>query len=362
MFRGTTPKLEFIFDYNLEDLNIEEFYITIKQGSKLISEKSLKDITISKNKAIISLTQSETLSMRETYNVLMQARLKVNGEAYATDIVSVGVAAILKDGVIPGGSVDPDTPDKPGCDCGTIDYNDLENKPTKLSDFINDGVFITNTVNDLINYYTKEEINNLVTTIPKFSISVVNELPTENISSTTIYLVPSNSSANDIYKEYIYVNNNWELLGIQKIDLTDYYNKTEINTLLSSKVNIYNLYTNLNGTFSTITLSDSISNYDAIGIYYFWESSSSDGTNYIQVLPSFNNLTLNWITPPLDGNGIQFASYKITISGNTITFYSYSLYRNVYITATSATMEENQFIGNYILHTPYITKVVGYKY
>ena len=122
------------------------------------------------------------------------------------------------------------------------------------------------------------------------------------------------------------------------------------------------LYTNLNGTFSTITLSDSISNYDAIGIYYFWESSSSNGTNYIQVLPSFNNLTLNWTTPPADGNGIQLASYQITISGNTITFYSYSVYRNVYITATSATREENQFIGNYILHTPYITKVVGYKF
>lgn len=258
MFRGTTPKLEFIFDYNLEDLNIEEFYITIKQGSKLISEKSLKDITISKNKAIISLTQSETLSMKETYNVLMQARLKVNGEAYATDIVSVGVASILKDGTIPGGSVDPDNPDSPGCDCGTIDYNDLKNKPTKLSDFINDGVFITNTVNDLINYYTKsqtytkEEVNNLLTIIPKFDIDVVSELPTENISSTTIYLLPSNSSSNDMYKEYIYVNSNWELLGIQKIDLTDYYNKTEINTLLSSKVNTSDLATETtNGLMSS---------------------------------------------------------------------------------------------------------------
>lgn len=258
MFRGTTPKLEFIFDYNLEDLNIEEFYITIKQCNKLISEKSLKDITISKNKAIISLTQSETLSMKETYNVLMQARLKVNGEAYATDIVSVGVASILKDGTIPGGSVNPDNPDNPGCDCGTIDYNDLENKPTKLSDFINDGVFITNTVNDLINYYTKsqtytkEEVNNLVSVIPKFDIDVVSELPTENISSTTIYLLSSNSSANDMYKEYIYVNNNWELLGIQKIDLTDYYNKTEINTLLSSKVNTSDLATETtNGLMSS---------------------------------------------------------------------------------------------------------------
>lgn len=40
---------------------------------------------------------------------------------------------------------------------GTTDYNDLINKPTKLSDFTNDGVFVTNTTDDLVNYYTKAE-------------------------------------------------------------------------------------------------------------------------------------------------------------------------------------------------------------
>ena len=295
MFRGTTPKLEFIFDYNLEELNIEEFYITIKQGNKLISEKQLKDITISKNKAIIKLTQSETLTMKETYNVLMQARLKVNGEAYATDIVSVGVASILKDGTIPGGSVDPDNPDNPGCDCGTIDYNDLKNKPTKLSDFINDGVFITNTVNDLINYYTKsqtytkEEINNLVSVIPKFDIDVVSELPTENISSTTIYLLPSNSSANDMYKEYIYVNNNWELLGIQKIDLTDYYNKTEINTLLSSKVNTSDLATETtNGLMSSTDKAklNGIASGANVNVQSDWNQTDTSKDDFIKNKPT----------------------------------------------------------------------------
>ena len=111
---------------------------------------------LKKNKAIISLTQSETLSMKETYNVLMQARLKVNGEAYATDIVSVGVAAILKDGTIPGGIVDPDNPDNPGCDCGTIDYNDLKNKPTKLSDFINIQKNLADYSQEILFYYLKK--------------------------------------------------------------------------------------------------------------------------------------------------------------------------------------------------------------
>ena len=132
-------------------------------------------------------------------------------------------------------------------DTGTTDYNELLNKPTKLSDFINDGVFITNTVNDLANYYlksdtyTQTEINNLVSAIPKFAIAVAEQLPTEDISPTTIYLVPSDSESGDLYKEYIYVNNAWELLGIQKADLTNYYNKSETDTLLNAKVNINDL-------------------------------------------------------------------------------------------------------------------------
>lgn len=126
-------------------------------------------------------------------------------------------------------------------DTGTTNYNDLINKPTKLSDFTNDGVFITNAVNDLANYYlksqtyTQTEVNNLISVIPKFAISVVNSLPTQDISTTTIYLVPSTSETTDMYKEYIYVNNAWELLGIQKADLTNYYTKTETDTLLSNK-------------------------------------------------------------------------------------------------------------------------------
>ena len=47
---------------------------------------------------------------------------------------------------------------------GTTDYNELENKPTKLSDFANDGVFITNTADDLVNYYTKTEDDALLST------------------------------------------------------------------------------------------------------------------------------------------------------------------------------------------------------
>lgn len=87
--------------------------------------------------------------------------------------------------------------------------------------------FITRAVSDLLNYYTKsqtytrDEIDQKVSAIPKFAISVVSALPSAGISATTIYLVPSGADDN-LYTEYINVNGTWEILGSQRVDLTGY--------------------------------------------------------------------------------------------------------------------------------------------
>lgn len=105
--------------------------------------------------------------------------------------------------------------------------------PTQTSQLTNNSGFITKAVSDLTNYYlksetlTKTEINALVSAIPKFTISVVSSLPTSNISETTVYLVKSGSGG-DLYTEYIRVNNAWEILGSQKVDLTGYAKLTDI--------------------------------------------------------------------------------------------------------------------------------------
>ena len=82
-------------------------------------------------------------------------------------------------------------------------------------------------------YATKDEISG----IDKFSIEVVAELPTSNISSTTIYLKTADSSIDgNLYTEYIYVNNKWEKLGEQTVDLTNYYTKTETNNQITDAI------------------------------------------------------------------------------------------------------------------------------
>ena len=72
---------------------------------------------------------------------------------------------------------------------------------------------------------------------------MVTTLPTSGISSTTVYLVKSGSDA-DLYTEYIYVNNAWEVLGSQRVDLSGYALQTDIPTKLSELSNDVDFLTN----------------------------------------------------------------------------------------------------------------------
>ena len=133
-------------------------------------------------------------------------------------------------------------------------YNDLTNKPTipsTTNQLTNNSGFITNVVSDLVNYYlkadtySKTEIDNLVTSIPKFNIKVVTSLPTTNISTTTVYLKTIGNESSNLYEEFVYVDGLWEKLGTQTVDLTNYALKSSIPTKLSQLTND-NLYVDEN--------------------------------------------------------------------------------------------------------------------
>ena len=85
--------------------------------------------------------------------------------------------------------------------------------------------------------YTKEEVDDMISVIPKFAIAVVNELPTEYISTTTVYLLPNNSGeTSNLYDEYIYTTQ-WEKLGTQTVDLSDYPTTSEMNDAINMAIN-----------------------------------------------------------------------------------------------------------------------------
>ena len=85
--------------------------------------------------------------------------------------------------------------------------------------------------------YTKAEIDNMISVIPKFAIAVINELPTSDISTTTVYWVPNNSGeTSNLYDEYIYTTQ-WEKLGTQTVDLSDYPTISEMNAAIDAAIN-----------------------------------------------------------------------------------------------------------------------------
>lgn len=116
---------------------------------------------------------------------------------------------------------------------------DKSSVPTKLSQLDNDTGFITNAVDNLTNYYlksetyTKTEVNDLIGQIKTISIQVVDTLPTTG-ESNIIYLVPKEGSKDDVYNEYIWVNNAWELIGSTQIDLTGYATEDWVNTQIAN--------------------------------------------------------------------------------------------------------------------------------
>ena len=123
--------------------------------------------------------------------------------------------------------------------------------PQRVSELQNDAGYITKNVSDLVYYYDKTEVDNMISTIPKFDIKVVDALPTEDISPTTIYLLMV--SGEDHFEEYIYVNGEWDKLGDGNIDLSDYATYEYVDAELAEKVDAADLATvALSGRYSDL--------------------------------------------------------------------------------------------------------------
>ena len=65
--------------------------------------------------------------------------------------------------------------------------------------------------------------------VTSFEVQRVTVLPTTNIRTNCIYLLPANTSTtNNYYNEYMYINNKWEIIGNTNIDLSLYVLKTDL--------------------------------------------------------------------------------------------------------------------------------------
>ena len=137
--------------------------------------------------------------------------------------------------------------------------------PTNVSAFTNDAGYLTSH-QSLDNYATKSYVEQVVAGIETGALkrSIVSTLPTTEIDENTIYMVANSGSGNDVYDEYLYVNNKWEKIGSSAVDLTDYATKNYVDTAVGN-IPAYTLPTASTSTLggvkvdgSTITITDGV--------------------------------------------------------------------------------------------------------
>ena len=178
--------------------------------------------------------------------------------------------------------------------------NDNTNKianiivPTKTSDLNNDSGFITKAVTDLSYYYTKDVIDTMIA--PNLRFAVVQSLPLENISGTTIYLVPKSQSENqNVYDEYVYIaiaTPHWEKIGDTTVDLSNYYTKTQADTNFAAKSHTH--------TASEVS-----------GLASVAKSGSYNDLSNKPTIPTVNNATLT-----IQKNGTNIQTFTANASSN----------------------------------------------
>lgn len=101
MRRGTTPTLTFTTPYEAE--LIQSGYLTFQQRGANVLDVPLDDpsITIADEAISISLTQEQTLAFTAAAPAQAQIRaMLTSNKAVASNIVTIPICAILKDGEI----------------------------------------------------------------------------------------------------------------------------------------------------------------------------------------------------------------------------------------------------------------------
>ena len=104
-------------------------------------------------------------------------------------------------------------------------YNDLKDKPAKLSEFENDKLFITKDVHNLTNYYKKKETDDLLNF---------------KVNSDSLATVATTGSYNDLKDKPARLSefeNDKLFISDDTDTLKNYYKKSEVDNLLNSKVN-----------------------------------------------------------------------------------------------------------------------------
>ncbi len=235
--------------------NITAYIVTTESQGKhtvTVDDVSTEYDVYIKPIGVIPTGDGKTISVTDDGIIALMAKDATVKDADDNDVINAGAQLILQsDGTIKW--VQPDTSTAEGQATAiaglqtnvstlTSDVAGLKTEDNRLAGLISDNDADIKEVSDaLANYYLKtetysaKEVDNLLSAIPKFAIVVATAnaetgLPdVETPSAATVYLIPDNDTkTSDLYDEYIYVNDTWELLGKASIDLSDYAKSADV--------------------------------------------------------------------------------------------------------------------------------------
>lgn len=111
--------------------------------------------------------------------------------------------------------------------------------PTNVSDLTNDSGFVTNSVNNLTNYYNKTEIDSKVSAVYRYkgSVNTYSDLPSIDLTVGDVYNIVTDDPTHGILSgdNVAWTGTQWDKLG-GDIDLSVYYTSSQVDNLLDDKV------------------------------------------------------------------------------------------------------------------------------
>lgn len=134
-----------------------------------------------------------------------------------------------------------------------------------------------------------------------FTPIVVTSLPTSNIKTNTIYLkLSSDGSGQNIYDEWMYINNKWEQIGSTKIDLSDIPTQSDLDAITNlTPFEVFDTTSSISGYSLSSTIKTALTNFVATWtnpeidskrpILIGFGRYNSGGQNYLKAL--FNQST-----------------------------------------------------------------------
>lgn len=282
MRRGTTPTIKIKLkgcDIN----NLEKIYVTFKQG-KYEFEKSMDQLNTSDETLFIKLSQDETLQLDAMKNVLIQVAVMKGATASAAGTSGLVPAPAAGDqGKYLRGDGTYGTPtnttysdatqtahglmsvsDKKkldgiaeGANKTTVDSelsntstNPVQNKavqaelakkaPIASPSFtgtpkVPTASAGTNNTQAASTAFVTSAISTAMAGITKLDFQVVQTLPSTGVKGT-FYLIANSGSGQNVYDEYLWINNKYEKLGTREIDLSSYIKQSDMVAITNSEI------------------------------------------------------------------------------------------------------------------------------